>query len=109
MKLVGQSFQSGAAIGQQHFRRGKTLPCSQLPAEQVGVDSHDYTHLPQLVALDLGLVAAAVDQSRCHSVVRRCHAAAGEFLYAGELGEGAGHGKGAVIGAVVCHLGAAGV
>ena len=53
--------------------------------------------------------AAAVDQSRCHSVVRRCHAAAGEFLYAGELGEGAGHGKGAVIGAVVCHLGAAGV
>ena len=53
--------------------------------------------------------AAAVDQSRCHSVVRRCHAAAGEFLYAGELGEGAGHGKGAVIGTVVCHLGAAGV
>ena len=67
MKLVGQSFQSGAAIGQQHFRCGKTLPCSQLPAEQVRVDSHDYTHLPQLVTLDLGLVAAAVDQSRPHA------------------------------------------
>ena len=56
-----------------------------------------------------GDAAAAEYKRRCHIVLCGRAAAAGQFLYAGELSGCAGHSKGAVVGTVVGHLRAAGV
>ena len=89
VEVVGQGLQSGVTVGQHDFRRGECLSGFQFPAEQIGVNAHYHTHLSQLVALQPGLVAAAVNQcsadarSGCFRAVRRAEQHRGILVVAG--------------------------